>query len=72
MGQADTALEAAAAKHQAACAARHALQKAVHVGAVTLLGLIGTFWHNSSTLLHLRRYHNFVALTFYTVCPALS
>ena len=42
MGQASAALSAAAGKHLAAIGSSHSLAETVLLGALTLLGLIGT------------------------------
>jgi len=45
VGQPSATLIAATLQHSAASAARHALDEAVLLGAVTFLGLVGSFWH---------------------------
>jgi len=43
--QAGAALQAATLQHETTSATRHAGKKAVHAGAVALLGLVRSFWH---------------------------
>jgi hypothetical protein len=55
MSQASAAFSAAPFEHSAASSARHTLHKTVLVGAVSLLGLVRSFWHwfvNSLVVLH--------------------
>jgi hypothetical protein len=52
MREAGAALETTALQYGAACIRGHALNETVDAGAMTLLWLIGSFWHIAFTLAH--------------------